>query len=110
MFQIANGSWLEVTARATPNSEFFRLNPPNCTLLSMTVNGARVAIAGSIRTARTPIIRISRPRNRSREKAYAARRPIVTLAAEMRTAMNRLFSASCTKDTGFAFGLAITAW
>ena len=69
MFQIANGSWPEVTASATPNSEARRLNDPITTLLSETNSGAIVATAGSISTASTAIIRNSRPRNWRRENA-----------------------------------------
>ena len=69
MFQIANGSWLEVTASATPNSEARKLNVPNVILLSDTNSGARVATAGSMSTARTAIMRNSRPRNFIRENA-----------------------------------------
>ena len=69
MFQIANGSWPEVTASATPMSEARRLNVPIWILLSETKSGAIVATAGSIRTASTAIIRNSRPRNCRRENA-----------------------------------------
>ena len=100
-FQIANGNAPGHTASATPISDGrialaqdrqIRLMP-----LSMMNSGAMVATAGSISTPRTAIISTSRPRKRSREKAYAASTPIPTENSATVEASMKLFLASSKK-------------
>ena len=108
MFQIANGSWVDVTASATPRSDPPRRKSPIAIRFIEMYSGPIVATAGSIRTARTSSIMNSRPRNFIRENEYAARTPRPTLSTEMMTATVRLFRASWKKETGLRVGRART--